>query len=485
MHQFACPQCGARLRLKDKSFAGRTVNCPDCREPITIQLAADGSLTGITASQDATTGSGHAPPPGAARSSAGRSALRRVSPALAAWLIALGCLAALLFYVFGSGSEQTSPEPPDVAQADAQSQEQPPEPAPPAETPEARLTVLARHITAYRDGQNLFPSTPVQPGIPADKQFGWMADLAAAQSLTGLRPDWDDAWNDPVNDRFVRQRIETFQNPNIKALTGPAGHPVSHFAGIAGVGADAAGLPTGHPRAGIFGTLRTTRPEDVQDGLSSTMMVAGVQTQLDSWAANGRATVRPLSAEPYFDGPDGFGTGEQGGMSVLMADGSVRFLSADTDPRLMRRMAAMADGLPLDLKVPGEPGEASKEPPSVALETPPSTVPDGPDAEPIDVPLAVDEPLFDMDAALGQPIVEFNQSTPRPVGEILQLIAELAGVAVDTTRLDAASSARLEDVTTFALQKTTVRDVLDAAVNAAGLSYAVGDGVVVLTAAEP
>ncbi|MBL8850233.1 MAG: hypothetical protein JNG89_11140, partial [Planctomycetaceae bacterium] len=88
MHQIACPHCAARLRLKDKSFAGRTVPCPDCRQPLAIQLAADGELAAAVATM----------------STAGTSTTRRLSPALAAWTMALLGFAALLVYVFRGGS---------------------------------------------------------------------------------------------------------------------------------------------------------------------------------------------------------------------------------------------------------------------------------------------------------------------------------------------------------------------------------------------
>jgi hypothetical protein len=309
-----------------------------------------------------------------------------------------------------------------------------------------------------------------------------MAALVSATSAGEFRPEADRGWADPLNDPFVRRPVENFQNPAIDPPTGPAGHPVSQFVGVAGVGADAPSLPVNHPRAGIFGLQRTTRVEDVRDGQSNTMMVAGVTDQFDSWAANGSATIRPLSAEPYFGGPDGLGTGEQGGMSVLMADGSVRFLSSDTDPRLIRRMGAMADGLPLDAAVPGEPGEAPPAPRPVAIVSPVEPAP-GPETGPIDVALAPD-PVFDLEAALNQPIAEFNQQTPHKIGEVLKLVGEMAGVPIDTSQLDATARERLESTTTLSLKNTTVRGVLDASVEKAGLTYSLGDGVVVLIAGD-
>jgi hypothetical protein len=401
---------------------------------------------------------------------------------VAAWCIALAGFAALLLYVFRKGPEN---QPARVPVLDQPLEDLPPDQPPKsvAVTPQSRLEGIGRRIGAFVEQHGAFPASPPQPQLPVDQRLSWIATLLAAEANAGAPFEADRGWSDPANDRFVRRRIEEFQNPSTPTLVGPAGHPVSHFAGMAGVGADAPELEATHPRAGIFGAGRTTRVEDVKDGLGSTLMVAGVQDGFDSWGASGLATVRALTAEPYFGGPDGLGTGEQGGMTVLMADGSVRFLSADADPLLMRRMAAMADGLPLDAAVPGEPGAATPSPTPVA-DAPPDPMPAGPDAEPIEVPVAADPPLFDIDAALSQPIAEFNLPTPRPIGDILKLIAELGGVSIDASQLDEAAAARLSEVTALALSDTSVRGILDATVAAAGLQYSLMNGQVVLTSGE-
>jgi hypothetical protein len=404
-------------------------------------------------------------------------------------LIAVIGFAALLVYVFRSGDDgpatPTAKTPASQEPISPLPPEQQPEPQPAAETPETRLSAIGRQVSEYLAERGVFPTAVEQTGVPPEQRLSWVAALILSRQIDGPQPNLEHGWSDPLNDRFARQRIEGFQNPLIETLTGPAGHPAGHFVGIAGVGADAPQLPVGHSRAGIFGDGRSTRVEDISDGLANTLLVAGVQNRFDSWAANTSATVRPLSAEPYFGGPDGFGTGEQGGMTVLMADGSVRFLSSDTDPRLLRRMAAMADGLPLDISVPGEPGETTSAPPPEVAEAPPAGPPiAGPDAEPIDVPVAADRPVFDINAALDQPIVEFNQPQPQAAGEILKLVGEMAGIAVDTTQLDASAAQRLERELTLSLENTSVRGVLDATVEAAGLSYSLGNGVVVLIAGD-
>ena len=89
-----------------------------------------------------------------------------------------------------------------------------------------------------------------------------------------------------------------------------------------------------------------------------------------------------------------------------------------------------------------------------------------------------------MDAALGQKIAEFQQTTPRPVSEILTLVAEMAGVYIDSSQLDAASTERLQRQLTFSLTDTTVRDILDTAVTEAGLTYSLGNGIVTLISGD-
>ncbi len=51
--------------------------------------------------------------------------------------------------------------------------------------------------------------------------------------------------------------------------------------------------------------------------------------------------MRPLTQRPYVNGPDGFGSGQPGGMLAGMADGSVRFISKDVDPGVIEQLATI------------------------------------------------------------------------------------------------------------------------------------------------
>jgi hypothetical protein len=364
----------------------------------------------------------------------------------------------------------------------------------PADSPDARLKQLADWMDRYVDAHGHYPpGTTAGSPLPVDQRLNWMAALAAEQVADGnLQPQWDRPWHDPLNDRFVRRRIDAFQNPAIAAVVGQDGYPAGHFVGMAGVGADAPELPLHHGRAGIFGFNRTTRIEDVRDGTAHTIMVAGVQPPLASWAAGGAATIRAFVREPYINGPDGFGTGQQDGMSVLMADGSVRFLSRDTDPVILRRMAAMADGLPLDPDVPGEPDSAGLIPPPLAglPPVPPNggviAARPGPDDQPIAVPLAPDLPVIDVDAALRQRIVSIEQLDPVPASRLLQQVAEMAGVTIDARSVldDPKLAERLNAPVTLNLADTTVRDILQSVLDQARLKFETADFGIRVSARE-
>jgi hypothetical protein len=241
-------------------------------------------------------------------------------------------------------------------------------------------------------------------------------------------------------------------------------------------------------------------------------MVLGVTNELGSWAAGGTATVRPLTREPYVNGPDGFGTGPADRMMVLKADGSVVEMSATTDPRIFRRMAAMSDGLPLDPKIPGEPGDHSlhptepagpiasvsassprasdqgngaasrpqSAPPTSATSPAESRTPVVAARPPLPAPsAATNAPPVDVSAGLAQHIVRFEQAKPVPLQDVLNFLEELLGVSI---RGDKHEIVDLDDVLqtpiTVTLENTTVGEILKEVLAKAGLEFEVqADGI--------
>lgn len=378
-----------------------------------------------------------------------------------------------------------------VAQPDIpgpqQAQASPPQnDQPPRNEVEQRLSKIGDSLLDAADVDGNFPSGTVPIlGIAPEHRLSWMAQMAARFDA-GSAPDpaWDRPWNAPQNEPFVRRRLTLFQNPAIAELTGADGYPASHFVGVAGVGTDAARLDRRSARAGVFGNDRRTRLDDIRDGAANTLLVLGVRDKLGSWGAGGLATVRGLTREPYLNGPDGFGTGSPDAMFGLMADGRVVSINGQIDPRIMRRMAAMADSFSLDDSEPGEPGDR----PSLLAGEPADDDEVGAQPEARDVadngqpiePEFAPEPAvpaarkIDLAVTLKQPIARFDQPRSKPLAEVLTGVAEMAGaqIAYDRDELGPAA-AHLTEPVALKLEHTTVGDILTGLLRPAGLDYRV------------
>jgi hypothetical protein len=138
--------------------------------------------------------------------------------------------------------------------------------------------------------------------------------------------------------------------------------PLAHYVGVAGVGEDAATLPLGHPRSGVFGYDRRTKLKgDVPDGLSNTLLVIETSHNPGHWAYGGRPTVRSFEQDPLYIGPGRAFGGFHNGPPVLwgerthncvvaMADGSYRIFTNHTGPEVLEALATAGgkETLPAD-----------------------------------------------------------------------------------------------------------------------------------------
>ncbi|MGD9855403.1 MAG: H-X9-DG-CTERM domain-containing protein [Planctomycetaceae bacterium] len=519
VYSFPCPHCSARLRLRDRRLIGRTFDCPDCGRAVVLEEDAGSGVIGGQRALAVLTGAEQRPDTVCKTNHMGSEGPRALpkwlavagSPLGVAWIVAAGLSAGL------AGWLVSTPAGPAEVRSDASSIDAPAGPADapglpavegadlnPAGQVKGRFEKLFGGLSAHQVRTGSWPRGTTGGGaLPPESRFSWLAALAAQSHPSGPQPHWDRPWSDPLNERFVRQRQDAFLNPAIDQQTGDNRYPASHFVGITGFGGDSDSLPEDHPRAGIFGSERATAPRDVPDGLANTMLIAGVDRHLGSWAAAGPSSLRGFTAEPFVNGPDGFGTGQADGMFVLMADGSVRFLSGQIDPAVIRRMAAKSDGLPLfgsnptnDVTVqqPAAPQRPDVEaaahghfPVAPAAKAKPSPfdiagvvadIAQGDDL-PIDVLLVDDaqaaEELkaVDIEAALRQPIARFDQSTPVPAHRLLRTIEDMAAVSIDTSRLPATMPDALNQPVSLTLQQTTVGEILTAALEQLGLAYEV------------
>ncbi len=205
------------------------------------------------------------------------------------------------------------------------------------------LKQLALAMHNYHDVHRGFPAgAHPNEKLKADKRFSWLARILPYMEQNGLyeQLDFEEAWDDESNRRFVQTNVNTLQNPGL--VPGVPGQ--THYAGLAGVGEDGPRLAANHKRAGVFADNRRTRIRDIRDGTSNTAMIAEVKEKLGSWAAGGNATYRPITQKPYINGPDGIGGPYRGGANFAFADGSVRFISENIDPEVFEALNTINGG---------------------------------------------------------------------------------------------------------------------------------------------
>jgi hypothetical protein len=492
--------------MRDTALLGRQTNCPDCHQPMVIVA---GGINGVAAMAPSE------PSPHDARiPAAARGGLRLGAPAVAGLAAVAGAALGVAYALWPSGDSQ-SPTP--ALAASDQSQAAPASIGAPLDGQssatddelEARMQQLGREVAAYVARNGYFPpGTVPQTGVALDERFSWLAALTTDAQTP--QPNWEHPWWSPLNERFVRRDTTQFRNPLVEQLVGPDGYPATHFVGVAGVGSDAASLPVDHERAGIFGFDRVTRRDDVRDGSANTLLIAGVQQNIGPWVAGGASTIRPFTTEPYVNGPDGFGTGQSDSMLVVMADGSVRSISTQVDPAVIRRLAAMSDEsqraepIPIvadtgdaDATSPSTDPQPVTPPPETATAAPEPTLPSqSASTEPAPEPAVEREPdgaddddppqPIDVAAALAQPIAAYRVPEPTELRILLGEIEEMAGVPILPGPDNADwSDAVFDKAVAVQLRGTTVGEVLQVVLAEAGLAFAIeADTIRIVPAAE-
>jgi hypothetical protein len=215
-----------------------------------------------------------------------------------------------------------------------------------------------------RGGQRVpaFPAgTLPHPTLPPEERWSWyLSTLPFIEQLTTYQ-QVDTALGpaDPRNQVAAGHRFQQFvcpasgeydrDNRQWKSAT-----PLTHYVGVAGVGADAATLLAGHPRAGVFGyDRRTAVKEGIPDGSSNTLLVIETAHNPGHWAYGGFSTVRGIEpgAAPYIGTGRPFGGFHEGGWDwgkprthgcvAAMADGSVRSFSHATTPEVMEALGTV------------------------------------------------------------------------------------------------------------------------------------------------
>lgn len=359
---------------------------------------------------------------------------------------------------------------------------------------QAQLQTLIRGLRGYEKSNGAFPQGAAgSTSAPAERRLSWIAQLVPYYET---QMGWKDElnfglpWNVSPNADVARRLLPAVINPAIGPERTADGYPVTHYVGVAGLGADAPLLPMGHERAGLFGYDRRITFGDLAGNSSQTMAIAGVSGKLGSWAAGGKATVRPFTIEPYINGPDGFGSGQADGMFAAMADGSIRFFNKDMDPNVLRQLVVVggpkpAPEAPVNNANPPDRGNPPLpvDPAHGAANNPPAgngANNNGANANDANNAAAPPANLGPPPGAeehrnlrdrLAYPLPSVNFSG-QPLDDIVEFLANISGLELefDLEQLAALGVTKDQHIS-VKLQSTNIGEALDAALNPFGLTY--------------
>jgi prepilin-type processing-associated H-X9-DG protein len=198
----------------------------------------------------------------------------------------------------------------------------------------------------YHDVHNQFPAaTHEVENLKPEERLSWQAEILPyiEQAPIYNQLTFEKGWEDEANLSHLKHRIPVYLSPALTIdANGKVGH--THYVGIAGLGEDGPLLDVADKGAGIFGYNRGCRIPHITDGTSNTMMVSEASKDFGGWGVGGKSTVRALTKQPYINGPDGLGSPFRGGMHVLFADGSVRFISENIAPEILEALTTIAGG---------------------------------------------------------------------------------------------------------------------------------------------
>jgi prepilin-type processing-associated H-X9-DG protein len=205
-------------------------------------------------------------------------------------------------------------------------------------------------LHSYHDFHGSFPAATVpSPTLPPDRRLSWLFVLdpyVHARMDPDWKPDRTKPWDAEENLRLSYPQMPWYACPAVPAMTGTGGLTLTNYVGVAGVGTDAADLPPGDPRAGVFGYDRRTARRDVTDGEDTTVAVIETAERNGPWTAGGPPTTRGLDTgrRPYLGRGLQFGGTHTGGANALFVDGSVRFLRDSISPETLAALFTLSAG---------------------------------------------------------------------------------------------------------------------------------------------
>jgi prepilin-type N-terminal cleavage/methylation domain-containing protein len=217
-----------------------------------------------------------------------------------------------------------------------------------------RELVMALHSYRLASGSDpsvagVFPTGCIGPRANPEERLGWMVALLPYLGQDALYRQLDVEKAFAENLPAVQTRVKIFECPASKE---PAmADAVTTYVAMAGIGLDAASQPEGAAGNGFMGYDRLTSLATIKDGTSNTIALMETRSGLGPWARGGTSSLRGFDPGDLPVGGDKrpFG-GHVGGMSAVMADGSVRFISSSIDPMKLAAAITIAGEESVDLQ---------------------------------------------------------------------------------------------------------------------------------------
>ncbi|HLJ09868.1 MAG TPA: DUF1559 domain-containing protein [Planctomycetaceae bacterium] len=212
------------------------------------------------------------------------------------------------------------------------------------------LRQVAYGLHNFHEMNSTFP-----PGGTIDEHgrlmHGWATYIGGyIMSYSAHGIDFAVPWNQPPNDRLFRCALPEFINPSISDVFDKDGYGLSHLAGnvhVLPISRLEASGPLSHAeidatRSRDDAALRNLplRIDDIRDGSSNTILIGQAAGNFRPWGhpANVRDPVVGVGKSlDGFGGPPG-----AGGAHFAMVDGSVRFVSNQVNPKVIRALATPA-----------------------------------------------------------------------------------------------------------------------------------------------
>ena len=175
------------------------------------------------------------------------------------------------------------------------------------------------------------------PGAIADKAgreyHGWQAPLLpyVEQMAVYKQVDFNVPWDDPKNRVPMQTQVASYLSPGITEIKDAAGYALTHYAG----------------NSYLFRKNRAFRFSEITDGTVNTILAGEAAGNFQPWGhpENCRDPGNGISA-----GPDSFGRPHFPPVAgFVMCDGSVRFLSRNIDPAVLKALATPAGGEAVEL----------------------------------------------------------------------------------------------------------------------------------------